>query len=219
MKSNKFVSMSLGTVAALACISAPLTASAATLTFDDLPNSSGGSPIPNGYNGFTWNNFYEVNGLSNIYTPPNSTGYQAGVVSPNNVIFNGFANPASLSSATPFTFNSAYFTAAWNDGLQIDVKGFLGSTQLFATTIAPSATAPTLFTFDWAGIDTLSFVSYGGTQHQGYIGNGTHFALDNLTYNEKTRAVPVPGVVFGVVAAGALFSRRLLKERSAKAVA
>lgn len=51
--------------------------------------------------------------------------------------------------------------------------------------------APTWQTFGW-NVDRLSFSSAGGVDHAGYAGNGTHFAMDNFTYNEVLSSVPEP---------------------------
>jgi hypothetical protein len=57
-------------------------------------------------------------------------------MSGNNVAFDFGSGPAtgSFSSATSFNLNSAYLTAAYNDGLQVDVQGFVGSTLTYDNT-------------------------------------------------------------------------------------
>ena len=51
------------------------------LTFDELPPADKtGTPIPNGYGGFDWSNFY--------YHPDNYEGYKNGCVSAPHVAFN-----------------------------------------------------------------------------------------------------------------------------------
>ena len=90
-------------------------ASATLLTFDAL--SSGGPldtvfpTVPNGYGGLNWNGFSVANGKQ--FSP--SYGYYNGVVSPNNVAFNPYGDPASISiSAGTFRFFSAYLTYGLN---------------------------------------------------------------------------------------------------------
>jgi hypothetical protein len=183
---------------------------AGVITFDDIAVAP--APyvlITNGYQSLDWSNFYAA------YAPgdPNS-GYLAGMVSPPNVAFNGGGNPASFSSVTPFTLTSAYFTGAWNDGLNITIQGLNGATVVDSTTIVVSATSPTLYSFDWTGLTAVDFASSGGTPHPGYDGAGTQFALDNLTIN----AVPEPstalltciglgGLIFFRAAAGSAQGR------------
>ncbi len=82
------------------------------ITFDDIKNPGSGPPpinaplIANGYHGFNWTNFYVLNpnGLA-------GSGYANGVVTPTNVAYNGFGAQAVLSSSTPFSLDSGYFTA------------------------------------------------------------------------------------------------------------
>src|SRR5271169_6549433 len=112
-------------------------AGATLLTFDNLP---AGNPlsinfpqVPDGYGGLNWNNFAVADGLD--FSP--DTGYYTGVVSPNNVIFNEFGNPASVSiSSGLFDLDSVYLTAALNldSPLNIQVEGFVGATMIYDNT-------------------------------------------------------------------------------------
>src|SRR5450759_2874870 len=98
------------------------------ITFDDL---SGSLAVPVGYNGLTWNNFYCLDGVN--YSGAGS-GYNAGVVSPSNVAYNGYGNPASISSAGSFNLLSAYLTAAWTSNLHVEVMGYAGDTLNYDNT-------------------------------------------------------------------------------------
>ena len=174
------------------------TAHATTIGFDDLASLSA---IPNGYNGLDWNNFYAING-TNI----TGTGYANGVVSPNNVAFNGYGNDASISVASgTFTLNSGYFTAAWVNGLNIDVTGFNSGTQIDQTTLVENTSGPKFETFNWSGLDKVTF-------HSGSV---TQFALDNLTVNGSATPAPEPSSVaamgfgaFGLLALTAIRRKR-----------
>jgi len=186
----------IATAAALAFAAAlPLTASATVVTFDDvLPNSQANPyAIPNGYGGLNWNNLNVLQASHSLYT---NTGYRHGLVSGSYVAYNLQGNPAgalAVSSATTFDFNSAYLTAAWSKNLNIDVQGFRNGSLLYTQTIVVSDEAATLFNFNYLGIDQLKFVSYGGI-NSGNSGSGSHFALDNFTYNE-TAHVPEPATL------------------------
>src|SRR5439155_11363185 len=92
--------------------------SAGVTRFDDLA----AAPISN-YGGFTWTNVAVANGDSQ------GGGYAAGVISPENVAYNRFADTAEFSSvnAAPFDLNSVYITAAWRDGLQVTLTGYNGA--------------------------------------------------------------------------------------------
>jgi hypothetical protein len=157
--------------------------------FDDL-NGNGGSLISNPYQGLTWTNFYVVDPSTAGLVP---SGYANGVVSQPNVAFNGFGSDASISSGEgTFNFNSAWFTAAWNDGLKIDITAYNGEEQVHTITITVDTNGPQLFTFDWSGITSLTFHAYGGIHNDAFNGNGTHFVMDN--FNTPV-AVPEPGTL------------------------
>jgi hypothetical protein len=143
------------------------------ITFDTL--SGGEVKIPNGYANLQWDNFFTVNGETY-----NKSGYQAGVVSKNNVAFNAYGEPADVYvDSGSFTPIWAYLTAAWNDNLKVQVTGYLHGRMVFSHTYTLSATKPTLCIFG-ATVDELDFDSYGGTFHAGYDGGGEHFAMDNF---------------------------------------
>lgn len=145
-------------------------------TFDDLPYPGTGIPVPVGYRGVTWNNFYYVDS-----TQLPSSGYVPGAVSPLNCAYNSFGNPASITSAKPFNFLSAWVTAAWRDNLSLEVKGLANGVLVYDQTYSPSATTPTLLTFDMRNVTEVDFISSGGTPHAGYSGSGAQFVLDNVS--------------------------------------
>ena len=183
---------------------------ATTVTFDDLPNSGSNLVIPNGYGGLNWNNMYYLNPSIGY----SATGYMNGVVSPSNVAYNGYGSPAdvlSVSSSSPFTFNSAYFTGAWNDGLQVQITGYRNGIQVDQTTVTVNTSGPLLVTLDWSNIDDLHFVSSGGTAH--YQAPGYQFVMDNFRYNEPA-AVPEPSaMVLGLGGLGLLAVYRSRRRR------
>jgi uncharacterized repeat protein (TIGR01451 family) len=143
------------------------------VTFDDLSGS--GLPVPIGYGGLTWSNFSYLIGADH----PNS-GYSAGTVSPPNAAYNPYGTPASIISTGLVNFVSAFLTAAWNDNLQVQVKGYSGATLVYSNSYTLSATAPTLINFNYLGVNKVDFISSGGTPHPGYSGSGTHFVMDNV---------------------------------------
>jgi hypothetical protein len=131
--------------------------------------------IPDAYNGFTWNNIGVVDGITSV-----GSGYNAGTVSPNNVSYNEYANPGSMTSSTPFNLYSAYLTGAWNDGLQVEVQGYAQGKLIYDNTYTANSTSATLFTFNYLGVDEVDFSSSGGTQNPNYNFNGEQFLMDDV---------------------------------------
>ncbi|WP_373693608.1 SdrD B-like domain-containing protein [Limnofasciculus baicalensis] len=135
-------------------------------------------PIPSNYGGLNWSgDFYYSNGTNSP-----GTGYDNGRVSGDYVAFNAFAASVGVGDGL-FDFQSAYLTAAWNNDLNITVEGFFNGTQQYTQTVVVDNDAPTLFEFNFVGIDQLKFTSFGGTDADpNDIGSGEHFVLDNFTF-------------------------------------
>lgn len=176
-------------------------AHASTLTFDDIGI---GGIVPNGYGGLQWSPFAHYIASSDNPVHFADSGYENGVVSGAYVAFNSGDNDISAFGPT-FDFNSAYLTAAWNTGLNITVTGMLGATTLYSQTVVVNTTAPTFFTFNYLGIDKLTFSSFGGTSDlfPQYDDEGNHFVIDNMTINE-TAAVPDGGSALAMFGLGML---------------
>ena len=168
---------------------------AINITFDDL-DGSGNQLVPNGYHGFNWTNFYTYDAV-NDPAHLNPSGYQFAAVSPNNVAFLGFGNPAFVSN-TLFNLGSAYLTAIWRDNLQIQVIGSLSGVPIYDNIYTLSATGHTLLNFNYHGIDSVEFSIFsGGTHHQGYDAfDGAQVAFDNLTISVPDSGSTV--MLFGV---------------------
>jgi hypothetical protein len=205
----------------------PAIAQAQTINFDDLSTSPPSStdplcPVPmltNGYHGFNWNNFFVVKGsqyhdpflhLDTYCIVPG--GFRFGVVSPPNVAFNGYGDPASVSNANSFTFNSVYMTAAWNDGLDVLVQGYVGLYPFYSQLLVVNTSPAKQYVFNWTGVDKVSFTSSGGTP-AGYLGSGEHIVFDDLTVSNVT---PEPQTLLllatGLTGIGAVIRRRRQKD-------
>ena len=176
------------------------------ITFDDLPNSTTGTFIADGYQGLNWTNFYESNSIiqSNVF---GVSGYTYGMVSASNVAYNGFGNPAEIDSATNFNFLSAYFAGAWNSNLSIEVQGFRDTNLVYDETKVVSATNATLFTFNFLDIDRLYFNSYGGEPAFGGSSR-FNFVMDNFMFEY----IPEPST-FLLAALGGVSLVALLKRK------
>ncbi len=201
MKTSALSAVAVALVSAVTLASSPV-ATAATLSFDDLPNKTF---IPNGYGGLDWNNF-------GVVTPtvehPGGSGYGNGTVSPNNVAFNSSGTLAAILSQTAFDFNRVYLTAAWNNALTVQIDGYWDGVLQRTESVQVDATAPTLFNFtNFRRINQVTFSAFGGT-NAGLGGTGTQFAMDNFTYV----AVPEPATLGGSLAAMGL-AVRVMKKR------
>lgn len=186
---------------------APSRAAAVLLIFDDIPAAVGGSPqgtIPDGYGGLVWSSAGFIRGS----TQHPGSGFENGAVSGSYVAYNEFAAVTVVNGGL-FRFQSAYFTAAWNNDLELDVEGYQGGSLLFTlpSPLIVDPTAPTFRAFNWAGIDELRISASGGT-NAGLGGSGAFFAMDDFSFD-----VVIPEPSTGLLAAAGvmlLVLRRLL---------
>jgi PEP-CTERM motif len=170
-------------------------AHALPLTFDDITaDTSCCTTIPTGYGGLDWSGF----GVAGAPTNTDS-GYENAIVSGAFIAFNEAGDQAIVFTEDgSFDFLGAYLTAAWNDGLNVRVRGRRSGALLYDRTVVVNTDAAQLITFDYLGIDELIFDSFGGVHHDGFLGLGTNFAMDDMTLN----AVPEPGT--GLLVIGGL---------------
>ena len=185
------------------CLSAGNTCSSqGLLTFDDIslsPNSTF-NPIPDGYGSLVWENFYV---LDQTDSRMSIVGYSNAFVSGTQIA----ANYAGLSVGDPlirsrglFDFVSGYFTAANNDGKQLEAQGFSGTTLLYDNTYTLNTTGPKLISFGYSGITEIRFSASGGIPQSPLVFGDRLFAIDNLTINQ----VPEPNSSALLVASGAM---------------
>ena len=185
---------------------------AALITFDDLdpialsPVHYHLADIPDGYADLVWQNMGVID--MSAANAPHDSGYGPGTISPNNVAFNNIGTAAGFSSTSRFTLESAYFTAAWNDGLQVDAQGFSDGVLLFSTSFTLDTTKPSLITFNWSNIDSVTLFSHDGTPVSTIGGSGTHFALDNLSISAVPEVDSSLMTTLGLFAIGGLVLKR-----------
>jgi hypothetical protein len=166
----------------------PSIAHADLINFAGLTTNSPEAVIPDGYAGFTWNHFKALNTQTDSNVLPSGYANAAVDSASPNVAFNLFGEPASMSRAAPFSFFGAFFTAAWRDGLHIDVSGYRNGVLLYDKQFQVDSTAFSFEFFDFHGIDELDFSSSGGIVH-GYVPGKplshpplTQFAVDDLIF-------------------------------------
>ena len=149
-----------------------------TVDFDDLdPDWSDGYLVPEGYAGLRWVNF------TSMYVPAyhgDSIGYVTGMASEGFVVYNFLGGTAEFSSFEPFTFVGAYLTAAWLDGLEITVDGYVNSQLVYSSTVRVSPTVRQYFIFDYKGVTRVTFTPSGGTLAAQSPADRPFFVLDNL---------------------------------------
>ncbi len=158
------------------------------ITFDDVPGAdplSAFNDIPDGYGDLNWEN---LNVLHESYNP--GSGFENGVVSGEWAAFNSYEEVAGINGEL-FTFDGAYLTGAWNDGLNINVVGYRDGMEIYNTAVVVNTEGPTWFDFNYANVDELVFSSYGGISNPNTLyGYGTHFVMDDFTFH-----VPEPATL------------------------
>ncbi len=132
-----------------------------------------------------WGNF----GMATYDHKGANTGYYNAAVSGDYVALNAWGEPAGFSSDNPITLVGAYFTAAWRNGLQVNVEGYLAGDLVYSTVFTIDTYSPMWIQFDWDDVDHVMFQTSGG-EAAGFAQDTYQFAMDNLTYH-----TPVPGAV------------------------
>jgi hypothetical protein len=165
-------------------------ATGGVITFDDLPLSSGGAPIPTSYAGLNWSDW----GYTSAPFVP--SGYATVLTSSPNVAFNMGAdvpgNLAIISSPTPFTVLSGEFAAAFDNDLTITVTAELFGSPVGTVNFTVDETTRLLQTFNFGPVTELDFSVSGGTPAPGVDGEGPFFGLDNLTIAPEP---PTPSLI------------------------
>jgi hypothetical protein len=160
-----------------------------TVNFDDLTGDQ--QPISAGYNGFTWAASNGIGGTAfwaTINGPqygqthgPN--GYTNGTTSVPNVAFNGYQGDLEISRATDFDFVSGDFTAAWRNGLQVEVTGIDDGVAVYHQIFTSNYSAPTHAVLNMLSVDHVTIHTSGGTNPGGLGGDGVHVAMDNFVFD------------------------------------
>jgi len=159
-------------------------ATTTTITFDEFVLS--GPPIQDGYANLRWDNFSPQKGSKHPLT-----GYANGVVSGQNVAFNGFGSPATISSDKAFDLFSGFFAAAWHNELAVKVVAS-GLNRHFSTSFIVNTTGPVKHNFNWTNINSVTFSSSGGVSAGlEHLGDGVQFTVDNLVMALPATA-PIP---------------------------
>jgi hypothetical protein len=167
------------------------------LTFENT-NTTAEQPLTN-YGGLLWQNVQTMNTDWWVSTNNPINGYVAGAVSPPTVAWVpalGTSNTAvaTISSATPFAFESASLTSAWNDNLQLQAIGYLNGQIVGSQSVTLNPSAPTMVNFNFPQVDTVRLAASGGTYDPAFpsppnvlpasIPPSPQFVIDNVTIDQ-----------------------------------
>lgn len=188
---------------------AAMTANAATIDFEGLTTPANPSvTIPNGYETFTWSNFFALDADA----VSGDSGYKNGVTSGDEVGFNGSGAPASMSRLAGFDLLGFNVTAAQRNNLELTIQGFQHGTLLYSQTLTLNAFAPLPYSVNFAGVTSVRFSTLGGDPT---FGTGFQFAIDDIAWQESSLPIPPapvpeggPGVFGLLVLGGMLFAYR-----------
>jgi hypothetical protein len=178
-------------------------AGAVVITFDDIALVPGENYIQNGYGGLNWDNFAVTDPIAGHYeNNPNAIGWINGIVSPNTVAYNAFADPAYVRGAD-FDFIGAFFTAGWNVNNTLTIEGYNHGVLVGATTTVIHNTGPLFVAANLLHVDEVKFST---TINQ--------FAMDNAEFTVRNLVqTPEPSILMmfssGLLAA-ALLRKKLL---------
>ncbi len=151
-------------LAAFVMIWVPALAIAQTtvIGFDDLTTETGTNsitPVPAGYNGLNWSNFYTVS--SDAYP---GTGYANAATSNQYAAFNGYGAPAIITASAAFSLISGNFTAAYDTSDSLEVDGYLNGNEVYTTTFNIGDGAPAAESLNFDGVDTVVFTNTDSTE-------------------------------------------------------
>lgn len=185
-------------------------AATTVIKFDAVIGHPNGVAPPNGYYGDTWlgwTNFHLIEVTNPDWS--NSGAVNASVSLPG--VANTDPGPAQIQALGPFTLNSAYFAADWNDGLEVTVRGQSNGLIIHTKSFEIDTKHPTLVTFNWDNVDNLLFTATGGTPNSALSGGtGTGFAMDNLIIT----SVPEPETYAMFLAGLSLLGWRMRSART-----
>ncbi|MGF1491991.1 MAG: PEP-CTERM sorting domain-containing protein [Microcoleaceae cyanobacterium] len=169
------------------------------------------------YGGLNWQDF----GLIDRENQPDNSGLSNGIRGGQAALrpIGSNVNPIVNSNDGAFTFNGTYLTAAWSNGLQIEIQGFFEGQLIpeFSTTITTNIETQTFAELNWEGVDELRFNSFGGVDIEAPRFNRKAFVVDDFTITRTRSPQPVPEPLTAVGSVLALgIGMMTLRSRSQK---
>lgn len=171
-----------------------------TLTFDDLPDTETGAPVPNGYGGLNWG----------------FVGYSADFPDQGNQAWGYGVLMFVTSQKGEFDFVSADFASMFYDpitiqaiGLNFDANGGLHNMVTASRSLNYDDGLKTL-TFDFDNIDLLIFTALYTDEDM--LRYWAPFDMDNFTY--ELAAIPIPAslLLLGSALLGLIGFRRAIHQ-------
>ena len=121
------------------------------LHFDDLL-ANPEIEVQEGYFNLTYENLYAID--QSILRYPNN-GYNKGMISSSNIVYNGRSRPAKISSNSTFSIHSLWCTPAWEGRLEVIFKGSIRGSGEVTHALNLTATNHTQFV-QFPGFEQLS---------------------------------------------------------------
>lgn len=168
-------------------VGATTSAAAQQVNFDDLAGNL--NMIESPYAGFNWGNAFVMNPGA-VYGVLSAGGFGSALSSGDRVLGNANAQDLSISSASAFNLLSGTFAAGWTNGLQLNVKGFSGATELYNQTYVLDWSMASNLELNLFGVDRVVFSSFGGTVDK-MFGDGPNqgFAADDLEFGSNVKRI------------------------------
>ena len=159
-----------------------------TITFDKLDTTMGSKNevgrselIPRSFAGLDWDYLEVINSGSSTI----ESGYKTDLISSPNVIYNPNGEIETISDKNgTFDLISAYMSAAWLDGLKVEVQGFNNHKMIYDNTYSLNPKETQRIRFNYYNIDQVTFIPSGGTANPQFTDpfNNSHeeFVIDDL---------------------------------------
>jgi hypothetical protein len=149
--------------------------------------------VPNGYDGLNWVNMLTVNAANQ----PSYSGYGKLAVSQANasMTFIPEGLTGSFGGTGAFLLDSINLDAGWNDGVGVEVAGWLGGTLMYSSfAVLNVSGSPITLTPGWGGaVDEVTIVATShGTETLSNISRAAHIAVGDITLSALALSDPAP---------------------------